>query len=143
MERFTIAFSRFPDTRGPDAVEKAVETFARLSARMTTLMEPVDVLLLPTTPTPAPRLGTMLPDRPYEEIARGIYDFVSYTAMANIFGLPAMSVPRGTSADGLPIASQFVAKPEAEALLFRLAYELEVARPWASRRAADHLTSAG
>ena len=142
MERFTIAFSRFPDERGPDAVERAVETFARLSERMATMMAPVEVVLLPTTPIPAPRIGTLLPDRPYEEIARGIYDFVSYTAMSNIFGLPAMSVPLGTSADGLPIASQFVAKPEAEALLLGLAYELEAARPWASRRAADYLASA-
>jgi amidase len=143
MERFTIAFSRLPDARGPDAVEKATQTFARLSERMAAMMAPVDVLLLPVTPTPAPRLGELVPDRPYEEVARRVYDFVSYTSMSNIFGLPAMSVPLGTSTNGLPIASQFVGRSGAEALLLGLAYELEAARPWASRRAAGHLAATG
>jgi amidase len=44
-----------------------------------------------------------------------------------------MSVPLGTSSDGLPIGVQFAAPQGGERTLFELAYELEAAAPWAGR----------
>ena len=57
-----------------------------------------------------------------------------FTPICNATGQPAMSVPLYWTADGLPIGSHFVARFGDEATLFRLAAQLEAARPWASRR---------
>jgi Asp-tRNA(Asn)/Glu-tRNA(Gln) amidotransferase A subunit family amidase len=55
-------------------------------------------------------------------------------ARAAIAAHPAMSVPLGMSSSGLPLGVQFAARFGDEATLFRLAAQLEAARPWAARR---------
>jgi amidase len=57
-----------------------------------------------------------------------------YTQLANLTGLPAMSVPLHWTADGLPCGVQFIARFGDEATLFRLAAQLEKAQPWFDRR---------
>ena len=53
--------------------------------------------------------------------------------MCNVTGQPGMSVPLYWNGDGLPIGTQFIARFGDEAMLFRLAAQLEAARPWANR----------
>ncbi len=60
--------------------------------------------------------------------------FVSFTPIANLTGLPAMSVPLHWNDAGLPIGSHFLARFGAEDVLFPLAAQLEAAHPWADRR---------
>jgi amidase len=61
-----------------------------------------------------------------------------WTAVFNVTGQPAMSVPLEASDDGLPMGMHFVAKFGDEAALFRLAAQLETARPWAEKTPAGY-----
>ncbi|HXI59691.1 MAG TPA: hypothetical protein VNO55_26670, partial [Polyangia bacterium] len=70
--------------------------------------------------------------------AKRIFDFCSFTPLANVTGQLSMSVPLYWNAAGLPIGTMFTAGVGDEATLFRLAEQLEQARPWAARRPAVH-----
>jgi amidase len=130
-------------------------TFAR---QMGLFYQKYDLYLTPTTAFPPVRIGELKP-KPIEErlmkitntlnlgkIIRlsGIADKLAieslaktpYTQLANIAGLPAMSVPLHWTADGLPCGVQFIAPFGDEATLFRLAGQLEKAQPWFDRRPA-------
>jgi len=93
-----------------------------------------DVWLTPTLgETPVP-LGTFdsPPDNPLYGLFRAA-EFVPFTPICNITGQPAMSVPLSWNADGLPVGVHFIGRFGDEATLFRLAAQLEAARPWADR----------
>jgi amidase len=93
-----------------------------------------DIWLTPTVATLPPPLGWI--QSPLDDPMLG-YErdsvFCAFTAIPNITGQPAMSVPLFWTSDGLPIGTQFVAEPGGEHLLIRLASQLEEARPWADR----------
>jgi amidase len=61
------------------------------------------------------------------------FDYMPFTPLFNATGQPAMSVPLHWNAAGLPIGMQFAARLGDEATLFRLAGQLEQARPWFDR----------
>lgn len=134
-----------------DAVQKRHEH----TRRLTDFFESYDLLMTPTLATPPPKIGEF--DLPvalqkgsdlllkthtarvlrYTKIVDDIVDknlgWVPYTQLANITGRPAMSLPLHWTADGLPLGVQFVAPLAGEALLIRLASQLEQALPWADR----------
>jgi amidase len=94
-----------------------------------------DVVLTPTLALPPVPIGWQ------EEGGSGAIDqlerntlFTPFTAVANLTGLPAVSLPLRWSNDGLPIGVQAIGPPAGEALLLRLSAQLEEARPWAARR---------
>ena len=76
-------------------------------------------LILPVVPTPAFRLG----ERVSDPLAMYLTDL--YTIPANLAGLPAISVPAGESAGGLPIGTQIITRAEADDMAFRIAAALE------------------
>jgi amidase len=66
-------------------------------------------------------------------LAEHVFEFTPYTALFNVTGQPAMSVPLYWNDEGLPIGMQFVGRYGDEATLFRLASQLEKAKPWSER----------
>ena len=94
-----------------------------------------DLLLTPTLAEPPPELGDLTD--PASDGAR-LLPFAIFTAPFNVTGQPAISVPLYFAASGLPIGVQLVAAPFREDVLFRLAGQLESARPWADRRPPVH-----
>jgi amidase/6-aminohexanoate-cyclic-dimer hydrolase len=94
-------------------------------------MADVDVFLAPTLCTPPLRIGeldTMGSD--LSQIAPTLRRYIPGTSMFNMSGQPAMSVPLAWSKAGLPLGMMFASRFGDEATLFRLAGQLEQARPW-------------
>jgi len=94
-----------------------------------------DVWLTPTLSEPPLPLGSF--DSPPENPLQGLRraeQFVPFTPICNATGQPAMSIPLYWNAEGLPVGVHFIGRFGDEATLFRLASQLESARPWASRK---------
>lgn len=93
-----------------------------------------DTLLSPCMRIPPTSLGAFDPDPAEpEKWINNALSFVAFTRTQNITGQPAMSVPLYWNSQDLPIGVQFAGSMGSEDLLFRLAGQLEKARPWFSR----------
>jgi aspartyl-tRNA(Asn)/glutamyl-tRNA(Gln) amidotransferase subunit A len=88
----------------------------------------VDVIVSPTAPTPAFKLGEKVDD----PLAMYLNDV--FTIPAPLAGVPALSVPAGFSASGLPLGVQLIGRPFDEATLFRVGAAYEAAAGGRSRR---------
>jgi amidase len=113
----------------------AVETAQAWSRRMCAWWaEGNDVLVTPTMGELPPPLGHLASDVETTELMGRMGGFAPYTGPFNVTGQPAISLPLHWSAGGLPVGVQFVGAYGREDVLFRLAGQLEQARPWADRR---------
>lgn len=102
-----------------------------------------DMILSPVLRLPALPIGALAPDRPFDEIMALMFDYVSYTPLHNLTGLPAISLPLFPGdASGVPIGSMFAAARGQEPLLLALAHELEAAAPWSGRWPAHSIGAA-
>ncbi len=90
--------------------------------------EQVDAVVMPTSPTPAFRIG----ERSDDPLQMYLADV--FTVSANLAGLPAVSVPCGFTAAGLPIGLQLTGRRFDEATLFRLAHAYEQQTEWWTRQ---------
>jgi amidase len=108
---------------------QAVAALQRHARRVVEFWTHVDIVLTPTlAKLPVPVGWVFDPGDPWEQFARGA-EFSPFTPIANVTGQPAASVPAGL-VDGLPVGVQLIGPPNGEALLFRLAAQLEAAFPW-------------
>jgi amidase len=97
-----------------------------------------DLLLTPTCPEPAQRLGELAPDIAIPELFPRLRSIAAFTAPFNITGQPAISLPLHWTPDGLPVGVQLAGAYGREDLLLRVAAQLEAARPWRERRPPTH-----
>ena len=107
----------------------------RLGRQMAAFHSEWDVLLTPGLAMPPVKLGwldMMMDD--VDEYWRRVFAFSPFTVWFNLTGQPGVMLPLGESTEGLPIAVQLVARYGDEATLFRLAAQLEGARPWVARK---------
>jgi amidase len=106
-----------------------------ISRGIIALWESYDVVLTPGLagrPVPIGEIDACSDD-PWEDFGRS-GRFTPYTAIFNVTGQPAISVPLVHGDDGLPTSIQLAGRPADEATLLSLAAQLEAARPWAERR---------
>ena len=95
----------------------------------------VDVFLTPVMGTPPPKVGHLDPvNLAPREVGKRQARVFPFTPPFNFTGQPAISLPLAWSEDGLPIGMQFAGRYADEATLFRLAAQLEQARPWIDRK---------
>jgi len=109
-----------------------LQAFARA---ITVWAQPYDAILTPALARPPVPIGSLDPcgPDPMATFERGGH-FTPYTAISNVTGSPAISLPLYRSADGLPLAVQLIGRPAQEGALLALAAQVESAAPWADRR---------
>jgi Asp-tRNA(Asn)/Glu-tRNA(Gln) amidotransferase A subunit family amidase len=83
----------------------------------------VDLLVTPTTPLPASRISDLLDD--ISELRPAELVLLRNTRPVNVWGVPAISVPCGTTAQGLPIGLQMIGRPHGESEVLRAAFRFE------------------
>jgi amidase len=125
---------RMRETTGPDYL-LAVRRLQALSRAIVALWAEIDVLLTPALAQRPVPIGTIdsCSDEPWNDFRRS-GAFTPFTAIFNVTGQPAISLPLFHGDDGLPLAVQLAGAPAGEARLLSLAAQLEQARPWADRR---------
>jgi amidase len=138
----------------------ALQTLQDISRDTHRFFQRYDVLLTPTLGSPPLRIGELEPrgaealahrtivnlglgsilklKRVIQATVDRVFEFIPFTPLANATGQPSMSVPLFWNAAGLPIGTLFTGRLGDEATLFRLASQLEMARPWANRKPPLH-----
>jgi amidase len=106
-----------------------------ISRGIISLWESYDVIVTPGLAERPVQIGEIdaCSDDPWEDFRRS-GRFTPYTAIFNVTGQPAISVPLFHGDDGLPTSIQLAGRPAEEGTLLSLASQLEAARPWADRR---------
>ena len=122
-------------TPSPEAAV-AVMRLQALARRIVAFWDEVDVVVTPTLALAPVPVGWALADA--DEDPQAAFErqwrWTPFTAVVNVTGQPAVSVPLHWTGDGLPVGVHVIGRPFAEATLIRLAAQLEAARPWAHLR---------
>lgn len=108
----------------------AMRRLYQFEAEYATAFDDLDVLLSPTLGQPAPPLGYLALDLPFEEARHRLVNFASFTAAQNVAGAPAISLPMHHTEEGIPVGVHFAAAMGHEFRLIELALELEQAQPF-------------
>lgn len=119
---------------------RAISGIHAIGRSVAAWMSSFDVLLTPTLAILPPRLGVLDVTKPFTDSLGVLGQMTGFLSIFNATGQPAMSVPLGMSTEGLPIGIQFVGHFGDESLLFRLAGQLERARPWPGLAPLDRST---
>ncbi|WP_234736050.1 amidase [Tellurirhabdus bombi] len=152
VELNTWALARLSEAYSAVDFAFQLRRWNELARRMGTLHETYDLLLTPVLSRPPIQIGELqnssTEDRLLKivdslgvlrhlkgskivtELAEKTFSYIPYTPIANMTGQPSMSVPLHRTPEGLPVGLMFTASIGNEALLFRLASQLEQARPW-------------
>lgn len=157
VEPATWALSLLADAFSAGEYAAALRTLEGVGRTVGPFFDEYDMLLTPTLASPPPLVGALAP-KPSEErllrilgafgsgrlvraagllqeVAGNAFAFIPWTPVFNVTGHPAMSVPLHWSPEGLPVGAHLVGRLGAEDALFRVAGQLERARPWADRLA--------
>jgi amidase len=153
LEETTLALAAAGNALSSADLVASIEIIHAAARDLGGFFDRYDVLVTPTVAQPPPLVGALQPrtwerfalrlaaatrsrtliDRLFAQVGDRSFDATGFTMPFNQTGQPAMSVPLHVSASGLPIGVQVVGRFGDEATLFRLASQLEAARPWTDR----------
>jgi len=156
VEPNTWLLARLGDTISGADYAHALYLWNRLARATATFHERYDVLMTPVMAQPPVRTGELQNSRLEDftlkllqmtggyrflknsnladELIERSASYIPYTPIANLTGQPAMSVPLHWTETGLPVGVMFTGRLNEEALLFRIAAQLEAEQPWFGRR---------
>jgi amidase len=117
-------------TRNPLAHATAIFRLRRFAQTYAQVMEHHDVLVSPTAAQPPPQLGYLGTDLRFETAFERLRAYCQFTPIQNAAGAPAISLPLGRTASGLPIGVQFAAARDRDRTILQLAQAMEEAYPW-------------
>jgi len=116
-------------------VHKAQQARAAIRAQIYDALTRYDVLVAPTSPRPAPTIASYT--APITSKAQAITHFFtrrSFPTPASLAGVPAMAVPCGFSAAGLPLSLQIIGRRFEDATVLRVGHAYEQATTWHTQR---------
>jgi amidase len=126
LEPFSRGLSRFCRSIAPN-IPASIRRLRRFSVDYARAFADFDVLLTPVLAHEPPEIGYLAPDIDFDTHLLRLLRYASFTAMQNISGAPAISMPLGFSSEGLPIGVQAMGAFGQDARLLELAFELEAA----------------
>ena len=129
LERRTRETVRLGAWVRPAVVERAMRAGERIAVKANRVFDDVDVLLTPVMAHRPPPVGVLATGGTVRASLKAM-PAIAYTALWNVTGNPAASVPWGVADDGLPVAVQLVGRTDDEPTLVSLAAQIEAARPW-------------
>jgi aspartyl-tRNA(Asn)/glutamyl-tRNA(Gln) amidotransferase subunit A len=103
----------------PEDLQHLVDERNRLGVAFTTLFSNADILVSPTSPVTAPRIGELYPDA--DTLGEANRNLIGFCAPINLVHLPAISVPCGFTRSGMPVGLQLAGPKGSDALLLRVA----------------------
>jgi amidase len=113
---------------------RAVALLQAVSRRTVAFWDDIDVVITPSLALPPVAIGWQDEvEGAVDKLLRGA-SFTPFTAIANLAGLPAVSLPLHWTEDELPIGIQAIGPPAGDGLLLRLSAQIEEACPWVARR---------
>ena len=112
------------------ALQKAQKVRTLIREAVLEALEEVDVIVLPTSPTGAPRLPAEAGIESQEDARSRISGVRNFTGAFNVANLPALSMPCGFTENNLPLSLQLVGKPMSDGLLMRVAHTYQQATDW-------------
>jgi len=120
----------------------AISATNGLARKMGQFFEKYDVLLTPALTEPVPKLGeySMDSDIGSDEFLYKLLGCNQHLPLANLTGIPAISLPICETSGGIPLGAHFFAPMGEDASLIRLAAQLEEVMPWRDRKPAVHVS---
>ncbi len=104
---------------------------ARIAHRMWQMFDMFDIIITPMLSSAPPKIGAFPMDHEDVDLQwRRMSDFAPYALLANVAGIPALTIPHGTDSQGLPLPLQILGPMGSEAILLQLACLGEAACPW-------------
>jgi Asp-tRNA(Asn)/Glu-tRNA(Gln) amidotransferase A subunit family amidase len=134
VEPATWAMGQAAQNISSVAYSRAIATLHQIGLTMAKFQQNYDVILSPTLCKPPVPLGVLSLSQDPAVFGKNVMEFVHSSSLYNVTGQPSMSVPLHWTPDGLPVGVMFSARFGEDALLLRLAAQLEKAQPWVNRR---------